>query len=53
MDEEGRAHIKGDGFKVVQIARARLANDWSAEEIQRRHPHLTLSQVYNAACLLR
>jgi uncharacterized protein (DUF433 family) len=48
MDEEGRPRIKGTGFKVVQIARAQLTNDWSAKEIQQRHPHLTLSQVYNA-----
>src|SRR5687767_2083697 len=47
LDEDGRARIKGTGFKVLQIARAHIA-DISAEEIQRRHPHLTLSQVYSA-----
>jgi uncharacterized protein (DUF433 family) len=47
LDDDGRARIRGTGFKVVQIARAHLA-DICAEEIQRRHPHLTLSQVYSA-----
>jgi uncharacterized protein (DUF433 family) len=47
LDEDGRARIKGTGFKIIQIARAHLAGI-SAEEIQRRHPHLTLSQVNSA-----
>jgi uncharacterized protein (DUF433 family) len=32
----------------IEIALDRLAHHWDAEEIQRQHPHLTLTQIYAA-----
>ncbi len=40
--------VEGTRTKVVEIALDRLAHHWDAEEIQRQHPHLSLSQIYAA-----
>ena len=40
--------VEGTRTKVIEIALDRLAHPWDAEEIQRQHPHLTLSQIYAA-----
>jgi uncharacterized protein (DUF433 family) len=34
--------------KVIEVALDHLAYGWSAEEIHRQHPHLTLAQVHSA-----
>lgn len=47
-DDRGRAFIKGTQFKVIQIVKDVVYFKWPAEEIQRQHPTLTLSQVHNA-----
>jgi uncharacterized protein (DUF433 family) len=44
----GVPFVEGTRTKVVEIALDRLAHHWDAEEIQRQHPHLTLSQIYAA-----
>src|SRR5436305_1058634 len=47
-DSDGRVWIEGANTKVIQIAIDRIAHDWSAEEIQAQHPHLSLAQIYAA-----
>jgi len=48
ISKAGVPFIDGTRTKVVEIALDRLAHHWDAEEIQRQHPHLTLSQIYAA-----
>jgi hypothetical protein len=33
---------------VVEVVLDRLEYHWGADEIHRQHPHLSLSQIYNA-----
>ncbi len=44
----GRAYIDGTGFKVRMLVEEHLASDADAIELQRRHPQLSLAQVYGA-----
>ena len=44
----GVPFVAGTRTKVIEIALDRLAHHWDAEDIQRQHPHLTLSQIYAA-----
>jgi uncharacterized protein (DUF433 family) len=45
---DGHARIRGTGFKVRMLAEEHLISGADAMELQRGHPHLTLSQVYSA-----
>ena len=48
--DDGKAYIAGDGFrfKVRMLIQEHLAYRADAEELQRGHPQLTLSQIYSA-----
>ena len=48
VDEAGTATIAGTTTTVVEMALDRIAHHWDADEIQRQHPHLSLSQIYAA-----
>ena len=48
VDDTGMPFIRGTRFKVTQIVLDRLAYHWDADEIQRQHPTLNLSQIYSA-----
>lgn len=48
LDERGVARIIGSRTKVIQIIMDRMAHGWTAEEIQRQYPHLSLAAVYDA-----
>jgi uncharacterized protein (DUF433 family) len=48
VGENGVPWIEGSQTKVIQIILDRIAYHWDADEIQRQHPHLTLSQIYSA-----
>jgi uncharacterized protein (DUF433 family) len=48
IDERGVAWIEGTRVKVVEIAMDHIAHGWSAEEIARQHPDLTLGQIHSA-----
>ena len=48
ISPNGVPFVEGTRTKVIEIALDRLAHHWDAEEIQRQHPHLTLSQIYAA-----
>ena len=45
---DGTAFIAGTGFKVRMLVEEHLASQIDAVELQRRHPHLTMAQVYGA-----
>jgi uncharacterized protein (DUF433 family) len=45
---DGHARIRGTGFKVRMLAEEHLITGADAMDLQRGHPHLTLSQVYGA-----
>jgi uncharacterized protein (DUF433 family) len=47
-NDVGVAIIDGTQTKVIEVALDRLAHEWSADEICRQHPDLTLPQVYSA-----
>jgi uncharacterized protein (DUF433 family) len=47
-DDQGRVWIEGANTRVLQIAIDKRAHDWSAEEIQGQHPHLSLAQIHAA-----
>ena len=46
--KDGVPVIVGTNTKVVEVVLDRLAHHWDADEIQRQHPHLSLSQIYAA-----
>jgi uncharacterized protein (DUF433 family) len=48
IDEIGVAWIQGTRVKVIEVALDHIAHGWSAEEIARQHPELTLGQIYSA-----
>ena len=48
IDERGVAWIKGTRVKVLEIALDHVAHGWSAGEIARQHPDLTLGQIHSA-----
>ena len=48
VDEAGTATIAGTTTTVIEVALDRIAHHWDADEIQRQHPHLSLSQIYAA-----
>ena len=45
IDEIGVAWIQGTRVKVIEVALDHIAHGWSAEEIARQHPELTLGQI--------
>jgi uncharacterized protein (DUF433 family) len=48
ISNDGHACIRGTGFKVRMLAEEHLITGAEARELQRGHPHLTLSQIYSA-----
>ncbi len=48
LDEHGVAWIDQTRIKVLEVALDHVAYGWSAEEIHRQHPHLSLSQTHAA-----
>jgi len=48
IDGAGTATIAGTTTKVIEVALDRIAHHWDADEIQRQHPHLSLSQIHAA-----
>ena len=40
--------IAGTTLKVVELIEAQQAYQWSAEQVQAQHPHLSLSQIHSA-----
>ena len=45
---EGVPILSGTTIKVVEIVLDYLAHRWTADEIQRQHPHLSLGQIHSA-----
>jgi uncharacterized protein (DUF433 family) len=45
---EGVPILSDTPIKVVEIALDYLAHHWTADEIQRQHPHLSLGQIHSA-----
>ncbi len=48
LDDGGVAWIVDTRVKVIEVAMDHLAHGWSAEEIHRQHPDLSLAQVHAA-----
>jgi uncharacterized protein (DUF433 family) len=48
IDDRGCAWIEGTKVKVIEVAMDHIAHGWSADEISRQHPGLTLGQVHSA-----
>ena len=48
LDERGVAWIDNTRVKVIEVALDHIAYGWSAEEIHRQHPLLSLSQTHAA-----
>jgi uncharacterized protein (DUF433 family) len=48
LDERGIAWIDDTNVKVIEIALDRIANGWSAEEIQQQDSYLSLAQIHAA-----
>ena len=48
LDEHGVAWIDNTRVKVIEVAMDHIAHGWSAEEIHRQHPHLSLAQTHAA-----
>jgi uncharacterized protein (DUF433 family) len=48
LDERGTAWIDDTNVKVIEIALDRIADGWSAEEIQQQGPYLSLAQIHAA-----
>jgi len=48
LDERGVAWIDATRVKVIEVALDHIAYGWSAEEIHRQQPHLSLAQAHAA-----
>jgi uncharacterized protein (DUF433 family) len=48
LDDSGRAWIDDTNIKVIEVALAQIAYSWSAYEIHRQYPHLSLAQIHAA-----
>jgi uncharacterized protein (DUF433 family) len=48
LDDKGRAWIDDTRIKVIEVAMDHIAHGWSAEEIHRQHPDLSLAQAHAA-----
>ena len=48
LDGRGRAWIDDTNTKVIEVALAQVAYGWSAYEIHRQYPHLSLAQIHAA-----
>src|SRR5438128_11012848 len=48
LDERGIAWVDDTRSKVIEVAMDHLAHGWSAEEIHRQHPDLSLAQTHAA-----
>jgi uncharacterized protein (DUF433 family) len=48
LDDKGRAWIDDTRIKVIEVAMDHLAHGWSAEEIHRQHPDISLAQAHAA-----
>jgi uncharacterized protein (DUF433 family) len=46
LDDNGRAWIDDTNVKVIEVVLDHLAYGWSAEEMRRQHPHLSLAQLH-------
>jgi uncharacterized protein (DUF433 family) len=47
-DTQGVPIVSGTRIKVLEVALVRVAHGWTAEEIHRQHPHLSLGQIHSA-----
>lgn len=47
-DDAGVAWIDRTRVKVIEVALDHVVYGWSAEEIHRQHPHLSLAQIHAA-----
>ena len=45
---DGIPRIAGTRYKVIHLAKEKIAYGWSPEEMQYQHPDLTLGQIYSA-----
>src|SRR4051812_5193247 len=48
LDDRGRAWIDDTNTKVIEVALAMVAYGWSAGEICRQYPHLSMAQIHAA-----
>lgn len=48
QDENGVAYLADSNTKVIEIVLDQMAYGWSAEEMHRQHPHLSLAQIHSA-----
>ena len=48
LDENGVAWLDKTRIKVIEVAMDHVAYGWSAEEIHRQHPHLSLAETHAA-----
>jgi len=47
-NKDGVAYIVGTRTKVRQVALDQIAYGWTAEDMHRNHPYLTLGQIHSA-----
>ena len=48
QDESDDAYLADSNTKVIEIVLDQMAYGWSAEEMHRQHPHLSLAQIHSA-----
>jgi uncharacterized protein (DUF433 family) len=48
LDERGIACIDDTTVKAIEVMLDKIVYGWNPEEIHRRHPHLSLAQIYAA-----
>ena len=48
LDDRGVAWIDNTNTKVREVVLDKLAHDWTAEDMHREHPHLSLAQLHAA-----
>ena len=48
VDDRGVAWIDGTTMKVIELASAKLAFGWGADELHRQFPHISMAQIHSA-----
>ena len=48
QDNDRVPYLTGTKIQVKQVALDHIAYQWSAEDIRRNHPHLSLAQIHSA-----
>lgn len=48
LDDKDVPYLQGTTMKIVELVSENIGWGWGAEELQKQHPHIALSQIHSA-----